>query len=117
LRGAARLGSKGIAFQLPYTHIFNKGHSMKTTIEMSDPLFDAAKALAQRSQTTLRALIEEGLRRVISDSQAQPKTAFKLKDASVRGKSGPALSPLDWQQLEQEHVIQRVTRVSAKRPA
>jgi hypothetical protein len=117
LGGVARPSKQLSAFKLPYTHIFNKGHSMKTTIEMSDPLFDAAKALAQRSQTTLRALIEEGLRRVISDSQAQPKTAFKLKDASVRGKSGPVLSPLDWQQLEQEHVIARVIRARAKRPA
>ena len=60
---------------------------MKTTIEMSDPLFKSAKELAQRSQTTLRALIEEGLRRVISDSQVKAKSAFKLKSASVGGKA------------------------------
>ena len=60
---------------------------MKTTIEMSDPLFKSAKELVQRNQTTLRALIEEGLRRVISDSQVKAKSAFKLKDAGVGGKT------------------------------
>lgn len=98
---------------------------MKTTIEMSDPLFKSAKELAQRSQTTLRALIEEGLRRVISDSQIKAKSAFKLEKASVRGKVVLMPEPARWQQLEEEHVVSRVTgqvinRVSprkAKRPA
>jgi hypothetical protein len=97
------------------------GSLMKTTIEMSDPLFKSAKELAQRSQTTLRALIEEGLRRVISDSQVKAKSAFKLKDASVGGNAVLAPEPAHWQQLEEEHVISRVIdRASprkAKRPA
>ena len=82
---------------------------MKTTIEMSDPLFKSAKELAQRSQTTLRALIEEGLRRVISDSQIKAKSAFKLEKASVRGKVVLMPEPARWQQLEEEHVVNRVT--------
>jgi hypothetical protein len=90
---------------------------MKTTIEMSDPLFKSAKELAQRSQTTLRALIEEGLRRVISDSQVNAKLAFKLKDASVGGKVVLMPEPERWQQLEEEHVIGRVLSHKAKRQA
>ena len=94
---------------------------MKTTIEMSDPLFKSAKELARRSQTTLRALIEEGLRRVISDSQVKAKSAFKLKDASVGGKAVLMSVPAHWQQFEEEHVMGRVlSRASprkAKRPA
>lgn len=90
---------------------------MKTTIEMSDPLFKSAKELAQRSQTTLRALIEEGLRRVISDSQVNVKLAFKLKDASVGGKVALIPEPARWQQLEEEHVIGRVLSRRAKRQA
>jgi hypothetical protein len=40
---------------------------MKTTIEISDPLLEAARQLAGREKTTVRALVEEGLRRVIED--------------------------------------------------
>ena len=88
---------------------------MKTTIEMSDPLFKSAKDLAQRSQTTLRALIEEGLRRVISDSQAQAKSAFKLKKASVLGKAILMPEPASWQQLEENHVASRAMTAATKR--
>ena len=80
---------------------------MKTTIEISDPLFKSAKDLAQRSQTTLGALIEEGLRQVSSDSQVQAKTAFKLKKASVLGKAVLMPEPASWQQLEEHHVANR----------
>ena len=37
------------------------GTHMKTTIDIADPLFDAAKAAAQQRGTTLRALVEMGL--------------------------------------------------------
>ena len=88
---------------------------MKTTIEMSDPLFRSAKDLAARSQTTLRALIEEGLRRVLSDSPAQAKSAFKLKKASVGGRAVLMPEPASWQQLEENHVASRALTPRAKR--
>lgn len=90
---------------------------MKTTIEMSDPLFKSAKELAQRSQTTLRALIEEGLRRVISDSQVKAKSAFKLQKASVCGKAVLMPETANWQRLEEEHVIARTLPQAPKRRA
>ena len=93
------------------------GTPMKTTIEMSDPLFRSAKELAKRSQTTLRALIEEGLRRVISDSQVKPKSAFKLENMSVCGKVVLIPEPARWQQLEDEHVMGRVLPRKTKRSA
>ena len=93
------------------------GSLMKTTIEMSDPLFKSAKELAQRSQTTLRALIEEGLRRVISDAQVNAKSAFKLQKASVAGKAVLMPEPAYWQLLEAEHVIARTITPATKRPA
>ncbi len=84
------------------------GAHMKTTIEVSDPLFVAAKDLAQQSHTTLRALVEEGLRHVLSNSRANPKPVFKLKDASVRGKKMLISDPHRWQQMEEEYVASRV---------
>ena len=83
---------------------------MKTTIELSDALFLSAKELAQARQTTLRALVEEGLRRVLSDAHAKSRPAFKLKDARVRGKHMLVADPRRWQQMEEEHVIARVIK-------
>ena len=67
---------------------------MKTTIDVSDALFNSAKALAQQNQTTLRALVEEGLRRVLADSQARAKPAFKLSNASVHKEAALAVAHL-----------------------
>lgn len=77
---------------------------MKTTIELSDALFHSAKELASKSQTTMRALVEEGLRRVLNDAQAKTQPAFILKDASVRGGEMLMSDPRKWQQLEDEHL-------------
>jgi hypothetical protein len=86
------------------------GTHMKTTLDISDPLFNSAKALAQQSHTTLRALVEEGLRRVLSDSPSKAKTAFRLKDASVRGKHILITDPRQWQQMEEDHVAARAMK-------
>jgi hypothetical protein len=84
------------------------GGYMKTTIELSDAILDSAKALAQQNKTTLRALVEEGLRHVLLQSRADAKPAFVLKDASVKGQAVLMGDPGDWQKLEEEHVIARV---------
>lgn len=85
---------------------------MKTTIEVSDALFKSAKQLAQRNQTTLRALIEDGLRRVLNDQKAQAKYTFKLKNASVQGKAMLIADPRRWQQMEEEHVASRAIKIA-----
>lgn len=77
---------------------------MKITVELSDPLFQSAKQLAQESQTTLRALIEEGLRRVLAEQLSKPKQAFKLKNASVCAKAVLMPDPSQWQSQETEHL-------------
>jgi len=51
---------------------------MKTTLDISDPLLEQVKAIAVRDGETLRALVEQGLRKVVAE-----RKAFKLKDASV----------------------------------
>jgi len=61
------------------------GTHMKTTVEIADPLLEQAKAEARRRGTTLRSLIEEGLRRVIAEPTID---AYELLDCSVSG-DGP----------------------------
>lgn len=53
---------------------------MKTTVEISGPLLARAKRVAARRGTTVRALIEEGLREVVGRDRAPGR--FKLRDAS-----------------------------------
>jgi hypothetical protein len=59
------------------------GSHMKTTIEIADRLLAEAKALAAKEKTTLRALIEEGLRELLRRKH-EPKP-FTLKDCSFDG--------------------------------
>ena len=72
---------------------------MKTTIEIADPLFEEAKAVAEREKTTLRALIEEGLRRVLSRKTAAKP--FKLRDGSFKGGKGlnPEFAEGGWERI------------------
>lgn len=83
---------------------------MKTTIDLSDALFHSTKALAQQRQTTMRALMEEGLRRVLAESKSKSAPAFKLKDARVRGGKQLMDDPRQWRDLESDHVANRVLK-------
>jgi Arc/MetJ family transcription regulator len=56
---------------------------MKTTIEISDAILEQAKAAAAREGTTLRALVEDGLRQVLKTRRVA--RTFRLRDASVGG--------------------------------
>lgn len=58
---------------------------MKTTIEISDSLLRKARKIAAREGVTLRALVERGLHRVVSETTA-PSAPFKLRRASFKGK-------------------------------
>jgi hypothetical protein len=57
---------------------------MKTTVEISDSLFESARRLAAQRGSTMRALIEEGLRAVLQAHRSTPR-GFILRDASVHG--------------------------------
>lgn len=74
---------------------------MKTTIEIQDALFEQAKRYARRSRRSLRAIIEEGLRRVLTDSQ--PAAGYEVPDASVGDPDGiDPLEAMSWQDLRAE---------------
>jgi hypothetical protein len=57
---------------------------VKTTVEIPDPLLEEARKLASREGATLRALVAEGLQKVVADRKRGP--AFRLKKASFKGK-------------------------------
>lgn len=75
---------------------------MKTTVEISDALLDDAKRLAAREGTTLRQLIEDGLRRVLAERKAK-RDRFRLRDASFGGKGlTPEFREAGWEKIRDE---------------
>jgi hypothetical protein len=56
---------------------------MKTTIEIADGLLEEARRVAAREKTTVRALVEDGLRRALADRKK--KGAFKLRLVTFGG--------------------------------
>ncbi len=57
---------------------------MKTTVDISDELLKKAKRLAAKRRTTLRAIIEQGIRNTVKEHQRGAK--YVLPDMSVDGK-------------------------------
>ena len=72
---------------------------MKTTIEIADPIFEEAKSIAAREGTTVRALVESGLRLVVAERQSGQKP-FKLRDASFDGEGlDPEIGNASWDRI------------------
>ena len=57
---------------------------MKTTVDLPRPLVEQAKRLAAQRSTTLRELVEAGLRHVLREQR--PSGSFVLRDARVEGR-------------------------------
>ena len=71
---------------------------MKTTVEIVDSLLAEAKRVAAREGTTVRALIEEGLRHVLEERQA--KQGFTLRRASFGGRGlRPEIQEGSWERI------------------
>ena len=62
----------------PHAHIV-----MKTTIDITDALLEQARDLAAAQGTTVRALVESGLRRVLAEPPSEPP--FRLRRVTFKG--------------------------------
>jgi hypothetical protein len=71
---------------------------MKTTIHIPDSLLKEARKMAQEKQTTLKALVEMGLRKVISERKQSEK--FKFRRATFKGHGlQPHIAGASWDKL------------------
>ena len=72
---------------------------MKTTIDVADALLREAREVAARDQTTLKELVQEGLRRVLDERRPRPN-AFRLREiAPGNGGFQPEFADGDWQRI------------------
>jgi CRISPR/Cas system-associated protein Csm6 len=68
---------------------------MKTTVEIPDALLEEARRLASRQGTTVRALVEEGLRRIIAERKRV--AVFRLRKATFKGNGlQPEVAGASW---------------------
>ena len=71
---------------------------MKTTVEIPDSVLDEAKRVAVDEGVTLRALIEQGLRRVLEERRED--RAFQLRRASFGGRGlRPEVRDGSWERI------------------
>ena len=73
---------------------------MKTTIHIPDSLFQEARRLAQRENTTLKALVEQGLRRTLAERKERGE--FRLRKATFKGKGlQRGVATASWEQIRE----------------
>ena len=73
---------------------------MKTTIQIPDSLLQQARRVAQRERTTLKALVEQGLRSILADRQR--RGGFRLRKATFQGQGlQPPVAAASWEQIRE----------------
>jgi hypothetical protein len=71
---------------------------MKTTVEIAEDLFARTREVARREGTTLRSLIEEGLRAALA--QREQRASYRWPDLSVTGEGlAPEIEEGSWEPL------------------
>jgi hypothetical protein len=68
---------------------------MKTTVDLPDDLLIAAKKLAAETRTTLRSLVERGLRKELGDSKSGAARRPRMRWVTVKGGLAPSLDVAD----------------------
>lgn len=71
------------------------GSCMKTTIDLPDDLLIEVKKRAAERRTTIRALVERGLRRELSEGEGRPATRPTIRWITVKGGLPPGLDVAD----------------------
>jgi hypothetical protein len=74
------------------------GYRMKTTVDIADPVLREARKVAAREGTTVRSLIEEGLRRVLAEKRRKSRFRLRLVTAGGRGLR-PELRDASWDDI------------------
>lgn len=76
---------------------------MKTTIELPDDLLERSKAVARRERSTLRALIEEGLRLALRERTRARKRAAPFVVQPFQGDGlAPEFAGAGWEKIRDE---------------
>ena len=71
---------------------------MKTTVHIPDSLLEEARNIANQEHTTIKALIEEGLRRTIDERKK--KRVFRLRKATFKGNGlQPDAQGASWERI------------------
>jgi len=73
---------------------------MKTTVEISDALLERARKAAAREGTTIRALIEESLRKELAARERN--RGFKLRMVTFKGEGlNPEVAGKGWSAIRE----------------
>jgi hypothetical protein len=78
------------------------GTHMKTTVDIADDLLARGKAAAQRENSTLRALLEEGLQLALKRRQARAGARPPQLPTFGRGGLSAEFEGADWQRVRDE---------------
>jgi hypothetical protein len=71
---------------------------MKTTVELPDSLLEEVRQRAVEEGTTVRALMEEGLRRILSERKKAG--TFRLRKATYKGRGlQPDVEEGSWERI------------------
>jgi hypothetical protein len=74
---------------------------MKTTVQIPDQLFEELRSLAHQEQTSMKELLQEGLRKIISERKQRRR--FHLRKASFKGRGlQPSLQGGSWDQIREK---------------
>jgi hypothetical protein len=73
---------------------------MKTTVEIPDSLLQEARRLAEKEGSSIKVLVEEGLRRIILERKKGKR--FRLRKVSFRGKGvQPDVTEGSWDKVRE----------------